>query len=322
MSGFPVLDVAIGMAFLYLLFALTCTTLNEAIAIFVNRRAATLWLAIEQLLGSPAEAQGLYDHPAIASLTNPKKPDAKPSYIPAQRFAAALMDRITGDDPVTDLAAIQRGIEALPEAARRQLKMLLHLADNQPLAFRQSVASWYEETMDRASGWYKRRVQRQTYVLAAVIVLGLNLDSVQLFNRLWSDSAFRTAVVEQARARIEATGTAEVPVMEYTDADRTDAGTPVQTGTVTLTDSEARLLSSLAGWGPDRERLSANVVLRGSGAGVVALWLAESVGRHLAGWLITILAISLGAPFWFDVLNKFMNLRNTGRAPDEPRSKA
>ena len=152
MSGFPVLDVAIGMAFLYLLFALTCTTLNEAIAIFVNRRAATLWLAIEQLLGSPAEAQALYDHPAIASLINPKKPEAKPSYIPAQRFAAALIDRITGDDPVTDVAAIQRGIEALPEAARRQLKMLLHLADNQPLAFRQSVASWYEETMDRASG--------------------------------------------------------------------------------------------------------------------------------------------------------------------------
>jgi hypothetical protein len=36
------------------------------------------------------------------------------------------------------------------------------------------------------------------------------------------------------------------------------------------------------------------------------------------GWLITALAISLGAPFWFDLLNKFINLRNAGKNPDNP----
>ena len=43
---------------------------------------------------------------------------------------------------------------------------------------------------------------------------------------------------------------------------------------------------------------------------------------HALGWLVTILAIALGAPFWFDTLNKVMNLRHAGRATDEPRSKA
>jgi hypothetical protein len=29
------------------------------------------------------------------------------------------------------------------------------------------------------------------------------------------------------------------------------------------------------------------------------------------GWLITALAVSLGAPFWFDMLNKFIVVRST-----------
>ena len=322
MPGLPVLDVVIGLAFLYLLFALVCTTLNEAIAIVSNRRSTMLQRGIEQLLGDPALASAVYRHPSIKSLANPKKPAAKPSYIPAERFAAALIDHITKDHSVTDANAISAGIQELPDAARAQLKALFQLSEDRPGEFQRRVGDWFNEMMDRTSGWYKRAVQRQTYVLAAILVLTLNLDSVQLFNRLWSDTAFRTAAVEQAKARIEATGTAEVPVMEYADADSPDAGTPVQTGTATLTDSETQLLASLGGWQPDRQRLSADIVLKGNGWGVRSAWFARSVGSHLLGWLITMLAISLGAPLWFDVLNKFMNLRNTGRAPDEPRSKA
>jgi len=39
--------------------------------------------------------------------------------------------------------------------------------------------------------------------------------------------------------------------------------------------------------------------------------------ERIIGWLLTILAVSLGAPFWFDVLNRFMNLRSAGNAPSE-----
>lgn len=37
--------------------------------------------------------------------------------------------------------------------------------------------------------------------------------------------------------------------------------------------------------------------------------------KHIAGWLATILAICMGAPFWFDLLNKIANLRGTGPKP-------
>ena len=326
MSGFPVLDVVIALVFLYLLFALTCTAINEAIASLFDRRARMLRQSVDHLLGDAALADAVYRHPSIASLSKPGRPGKPraitPSYIPAERFAAALTDHLTGSAPASSGDAIAAGIKALPPAASRQLGLLFDLSQGHPDEFRGRIAGWYDETMDRVSGWYKRDVQRQTYVIAAAFVLVLNLDSVQLFNRLWSDSAFRTAGVDEAKARIEATGTAEVPVMEYTGGDRADAGTPVQTGTVSLTDSETQLLTSLRGWQDDRQRLAADRVLKGPTLAVFGAWLATSAASHLWGWLITIFAISLGAPFWFDLLNRFMNLRAAGRAPDEDRSKA
>jgi hypothetical protein len=43
---------------------------------------------------------------------------------------------------------------------------------------------------------------------------------------------------------------------------------------------------------------------------------------HGVGWLLTALAISLGAPFWFDMLNKLIVVRSTvkpkEKSPDEP----
>jgi hypothetical protein len=46
----------------------------------------------------------------------------------------------------------------------------------------------------------------------------------------------------------------------------------------------------------------------------------RSVGAFLLtllGWLLTILAISLGAPFWFDTLSRLSRLRSSGK-PETP----
>jgi hypothetical protein len=64
-----------------------------------------------------------------------------------------------------------------------------------------------------------------------------------------------------------------------------------------LSDKERDLLGQLVGWHSDwRQKWS---------------WLTP------LGWILTILAISMGAPFWFDMLNKVMNIRFAGRSPDE-----
>jgi hypothetical protein len=328
MSTFPVLDVVIALVFLYLLFAMTCTAVNEAIASAFNRRGKMLRKAVDHLLGDPALASAVYRHPLVNSLGQPSvagrpAPEAFPSYIPASRFATALTDHLSGGGgAVKDVAAVGKGIAALPPAASRQLKVLYELSNGDATEFHARVGEWYDQTMDRATGWYKRSVSRQTYVMAVLFVIVFNLDSVQLFNRLWSDSAFREAAVEQARARIVATGTAEVPVMEYTGGSDPTAGTPVLTGSVSLTDSEKQLLTSLSGWDEDRQRLRTARVVEGNTTGVTLGWILGAAVRHSIGWLVTIFAISLGAPFWFDLLNRIMNLRSAGKVPDPAPSKA
>jgi hypothetical protein len=324
MSSFPILDVVVGLGFLYLLFALACTALNEVIATALDRRGKMLRAGVEKLLGDRELTNALFQQPGIQSISRTGRNGLKPpSYISNDRFATVLTDYLTGDQPVTDAKALAEGVEKLNGAPKRQLKVLLALSKGDPEAFIGRVAEWYEQGMDRVSGWYKRGVQRQTYAMAVVIVLALNLDSVQLINRLWSDAGFRTAAVEQARARIQATGVAELPVVEYTGGDAADAGVPVVTGMTSLTDSETRLLTSLRGWQDDRMRLNAALVLKGDAGAfwVGSKWLGLTAVTHFLGWIITVLAIALGAPFWFDILNRFMNLRTAGRATDEPRSK-
>ena len=323
MLGLPVLDVAIGMAFLYLLFALMCTTLNEIIASAFDRRGKMLRRGIRSLVGSEELTSALYRHPAIASLAPFEKKDAPlPSYVPAARFTEALIDHLTGTDPVTDMDATKIGIDALPPEAAKQLKAMMERSHGSE-ELNKRIEDWYGQTMDRVSGWYKRYIQRQTYVLAIVLVLCLNLDSIYLIQRLWSDSAIRSTLVEAAKTRVQESGGAEpLPVVEYTDGDKTDSGHPVQIGTVSLTDREKELLTSLTGWHSELASLNARRQLHPGENFTCLHWLGGVAKDHLLGWILTILALSLGAPFWFDTLNRFMNLRNAGRAPDEPRSKA
>jgi hypothetical protein len=42
--------------------------------------------------------------------------------------------------------------------------------------------------------------------------------------------------------------------------------------------------------------------------------------RKIAGLLLTLAALSLGGPFWFDVLTRFVNIRGTGIKPDAPKA--
>jgi hypothetical protein len=79
-----------------------------------------------------------------------------------------------------------------------------------------------------------------------------------------------------------------------------------------ITQEEKAFLSRLGGWQEEGRK---------TGEGFWA-WIGRLLGTHLFGWIITVLATSLGAPFWFDMLNRFVNIRNAGRAPDEPADKS
>lgn len=89
----PILDVAIGTVFVFLLFSLVVSALNEVILSKLDQRAKFLQKGLAELLGGADHAKKLCEHGLInaLSLTN------KPSYIPAGAFVTALLDIVTKD---------------------------------------------------------------------------------------------------------------------------------------------------------------------------------------------------------------------------------
>ena len=297
--GSTTLDVAIGLIFVYLLLAIICTTINEWVAGMLKTRSGTLKSAIIQLLDGQAVhpndptasfLQQFYAHPLIAGMNQPGKTDSHPAYIPARTFATVVMDIATRQRPgVITFTDLVTGINLLPPGdVKKTLLALIQNANNNLEQAQKNIEAWFNDTMDRASGWYKRRTQVWTVVFAGVLVLCANADTLQIARTLWTDPTMRAQIVEDAKAR----AAAGQEVVQYQASD--------QTAPPAASQADLGLLGRMLGW--SEQSLPSDV----SG------W-----ADHILGWILTIVAVSLGAPFWFDLLNKFMRVRNGGDAPEE-----
>lgn len=231
----------------------------------------------------------VYDHPLVRGLS---EGSGKPSYIPPTTFATALLDVIdpVADDESRSIESVRESVKELPESLplRAALLCLIKDAGADLDRFRDQLTSWYDESMDRVAGWYKKHTQRAIVVIAAVITVALNADTLQMIEQLSSSEALREAAVQQARVLAE-------------------------TGPPPMADS----LDALA------SQTRAYIDAYGN-MGIPVGWEASALPSGVWGWvdkvlglLLTTLAISLGAPFWFDVLKKISTIRSAGRSPRE-----
>jgi hypothetical protein len=323
MPDLPALDVAIGLVFLYVLLALVCSTINESIATAVGLRARLLHKGILNLLSASSAttdagvdiATKFYSHPLVQGLIRPgRKPDpidprkkAKPwrkppypSYLPSRTFVAALTDlardaetkikdldskddskeaaaarvriKAASDGLETTLAAIQN--ERLSEA----MLALYRTTSGEAKDFQHAAERWFDDSMERVSGWYRRKVQLMLFGIATVVVVLLNADTLTVGRVLWRDDATRAAIVVKAEAAAN--------------------------GDQANVDEAVKGLDVPLGWD-----LS-------SGDGPTQLpndWLAFFA--KIIGLGLTIGAVLLGAPFWFDLLGKVARIRSTGAPP-------
>src|ERR1700751_1091114 len=124
MLGSNVLEIAIGLIFIYLLLSLSCTVINEAIATVLEQRGKNLLEGMKNLLNDPeftSLAQYLYNHGLVSGfiqgVTDFTKTNRLPSYIAPTPFALALID-IFGSHGV-GRAAITRKQTALELAQNK-----------------------------------------------------------------------------------------------------------------------------------------------------------------------------------------------------------
>jgi len=299
------LDVIVGLVFVYLLLAIMCTTINEWLDGMLKIRSSKLASAINQLLDAQPDASGnkdwflqqFYAHPLITGMLAPGKSGGKayPSYLPARTFATAVMDIATPGKPGSiAFPDLESGIKALSEGdVKTALLALIQNARGDLGRAQANIESWFDDTMDRASGWYKRRTQMATVVIAVVLTVAANADTIGIVRTLWKNPTQRAVLVEQAQKRSgeEAQETVRV---KYENKDK-----PLQPTSIRkVSKDELDALSGVLGWRKD----TANP----DGWG----WT-----ERVLGWFLTMVAVSLGAPFWFDILSKLVNIRNAGKKP-------
>jgi len=283
MSASAVVEVLIGLSFVYVLLSVICSALNEAIAGVLALRQGTLRRGVEAMLGDAGLADRLFAHPLVQSLCHGTGRRKSPAYIPAELFAAALQDVLAEWTPAAGsritsvnqaLTALLAGVQAGEDAILKQ---------------RKTIGDWFDAAMSSVGGAYKRRAHLIVAVLAVVVTATTNADSLAIARSLWTQPLLRSAIAQTAsewsKQNPPTSGLPSAPVDAWKNANQKLANAF----------AEVSALNLPLGW------------QHSPGPG-------EIPGK-VFGLLFTMIAVSLGAPFWFDLLNKLVNLRAASSPP-------
>jgi hypothetical protein len=324
MLGSNTIEIAIGVIFVFILFSTLCTAVREGIESWMKTRAAYLEQGLRQLVDDKSGTgivPELYNHPLIKGLFNNsyddyvkkyvKKSDGKspnnnapamlarggdlPSYIPSKNFAKALMDIAargpadtasnTGDTaPVISLENIRKNIGLINNPqVQRVLLNAIDTAQGDLNIAQANLENWFNSGMDRVSGWYKRSTQWIILIISLLTAVVLNVNTIHIVNYLAKNDTERKMLVQRA-ATIAKDNKLPDESYDHVKGQLEKIGLPI-------------------GW-PDGWESAEVDPAKGVG------FYNDFLGP-LFGWFITALASMLGAPYWFDVLNKVMVIRST-----------
>ncbi|QMS87230.1 hypothetical protein HUN01_06400 [Nostoc edaphicum CCNP1411] len=389
-----VVDITLGLVFIYLILSLLASEIQELIATFLQWRAKHLKHSIELLIAGGSETEGaditkarnlvqkLYNDPLINTLNQQAKRKVEqlrkkakevgketkqalvekqsgPSYLPSETFAITLLDTLRipqlinhvkhpSEDSKIDLHIILESYKQLKEGINNEnspshltikkiyrdiedpefrnvvntlpddvtdnlIKSLAVIAQRSRIKigdlteemnqFKNEIETWFDRSMDRASGVYKRNAKGVAILIGISVAILTNTDTFHIVNRLSQDSAIRSTITQSA-------------------SQRTDY----------INDPEARrkidnlLANNSLPIGLQNINQQFELDTRGLNDGIILLIRIGQVFRLIGGWLMSGLAIAMGAPFWFDILNKVINVRNAGPKPtaytkDQPSQK-
>ncbi len=346
------LEIAIGLIFLYLLLSLVVLAINEGIATLTNFRAHTLIGGLRSIVGGRAQQklddataflEKLYEQPLVAALHErrilPFLRSKRPSYIPPRTFVLALINQMREDakkhedatkhpenvaiplDPLGSTFDLTRTIElaCIPEVLEGQLALVVEEARGNIDDAKLGLERWYNDAMERVSASYKARIQLVGLIVALGVTFATNADTIRIARSLAADPVLRAAAVTQAEQFVRS------PPPEWTRAIESARDSAIVRGDPAALDSSAfhndslltRARGALQSFAALGIPLGHPTPPRGAGVWARTSFYVGSVWSGITGLLITALAVSLGAPFWFDMLNKVVNIRAAGRAPEE-----
>jgi hypothetical protein len=359
MFNSTILDVMIGLVFCFASVALFVSSINEFVASILKLRHRTLLTGMQKLLNDPdgtGLVKTLYEHalinplaltvPPTAAVPGPQERAAAdataaapppprpvqprwpawanrqlPAYIASKDFANALIDIIQSEPGrYASLSAAIEGEIADPQLRQAMLGIAARAQGNLE-RFGNGVADWFDNAMDRLSGSYKRRTQVITFVIGFATALALNIDAFYVLGQLWQRPALAAAISAPGGADLVAALVAEqqpepgvaAPAAGAAPAAAAAAPGPQEhAGKPSPKDLLDRLNALPVGWGTRPFP---------AWGGVSPMQFFGFYASFLAGLAVTASSAVFGAPFWFDLLQRLIQIRGTGARPQANRQR-
>jgi hypothetical protein len=339
MSFSIVLDVVIGLSLVYLSASLFVTVINEYISRVLKLRSRQLVSDLGKLIGNSAMLGHLDANPALRKFFEVATPKNKlvnactrlvrwwlggpgtdaSSYVDTKVLAQQLIGGLTAEDgaPATlssIITALEANIANNPQssALEKQLLAVARSTDKEVETLIDNVSSWADQSLTMMGEAYKKRMQVISLLVGFGVAAALNVDTLSIVSRLWTDQETRTAIASYATDFVAKVPDADFMACLALSADSEEAKKePCKT--------VRALATSLRAENPGDQNASLFAGLP-IGYPLHPVWATTTLQKVFtvgAGWLLTTLATSLGAPFWFDLLSRVTNVRQSMRKPEE-----
>ncbi|PZF74461.1 hypothetical protein [Taibaiella soli] len=315
----PVLDLVILLSFTYFVGSLVLSAINEALAGFLELRQKHLRQALENMFNDPGWKPFIRNHfmnsPHIQALVKAK--GQFPAYISSSNFVLTVVEQIKAENYTPDKikAGIQNSI--LPKQFQKVLLDLLAQAKNDIATFEKKLEEFYNNVMDRTTGWYKKDIRKILLIVGFIISVALNIDTIKIANDTLRDPKYLSKTADQIAAHL--------------------SQIQVQNDSIIVKDSAGKIFYTTAGKYSTTPKDSISVNTLMSQTQNLKVVYEQSAGyklgyngefktewsKHfllkLLGVLITTFALQLNASYWFDLMNRVVNIRSVGNKPDDSK---
>lgn len=318
-SATAILDVAIGLVFVFLLVSLICSQVNDKISEWLRMRAKGLEEGLRKFVVGDAHLQSLlYSNPLLKSvipedariteylekipvLNKLIRAPKSPVHISKTMFATVLFDTlIPNSSGQTTVSQLRAAIATLPPAIpfRAPLLTIIATTENDIARVRTNIENWFDTTMEKTTLLYKAHMWRIALYLSLGVAIFFNIDSIGIGRVLWTDAALRTALA--AEANTYAGGS---PQQQAALDKLKSLNLPIGWTYLAQLQPQMQLCLVATDWFPRPEPGANNPLPKNDPCAPPPVdWYAFPL--KLLGWLVTGFAGAQGAPFWFDVLKK------------------
>jgi hypothetical protein len=279
-----------------------------------------------------------------------KRPVSEPSHLEPEIFASAVVQEVVlqgirvkqpsngqaSPEGVLQLPISQINFDdirtsintsdKIPDAFQKSLLTLVDKAESKSYSasshlqeFQQEIEVMFDRSMQRATGVYKRNAQLVCFLIGLLSSILLNVNSVDLVSRFHRDNTLREALSNSAPQMLQNYKKKPEPNANFDEINleqlEKDLGATMPIKPMISYDNDSHSLNV----NPDfsdctKDRITHSCIVPSESLGKLSI---SKLLVSFPGWFITAFAIYMGAPFWFEILGKLVQVRSIGKTSEE-----